>query len=50
MFHLEPTPISLKVIELIKKIIYLKVFILPRVAEFIYIEGDNKRVCLVLKS
>ena len=27
----------------------LKSLFLPRVAEFIYIEGDNKRVCLQLE-
>ena len=30
-----------------KQILFKSLF-LPRVAEFIYIEGDNKRVCLLL--
>ena len=34
------------------KVKYFKTFkslFLPRVAEFIYIEGDNKRACLLLE-
>ena len=45
-FSIITTLISLYKIKFEK---LLKSLFLPRVAEFIYIEGDNKKVCLLLE-